>query len=99
MFGLSFNKLLLLAVLILIVWYGFKYAARIEAVKQSLRAEALRRRQGQGDGRGGARVGGGGDMRTTARPVEDLVKCQRCGSFVAAAGAANCGKPQCPWGA
>ena len=93
MFGLSLTKLLTLAILILIVWYGFKYAARIEAVKQSLRAEAQRRRPGQGDGRAG------GGMRATARPVEDLVKCPRCGSFVAAQGAANCGKPQCPWDA
>jgi uncharacterized protein len=93
MLGLSFNKLLLLAILILIVWYGFKYAARIEAVKQSLRAEALRRRQA-GGGVGAMRA----DMRSAARPVEDLVKCARCGSFVAAVGTANCGKPHCPWG-
>jgi hypothetical protein len=86
MFGLSFGKLLLLAILILIVWYGFKYAARVESVRQALRAEALRRRQG------------GSGARPAARPVEDLVKCPRCGAFVAAAGAANCGKPQCPWG-
>jgi uncharacterized protein len=85
MFGLSFTKLLVLAILILIVWYGFKYAARIEAVKQALRAEALRRRHD-------------GGVRPPPRPVEDLVKCPRCGSFVAAQGAANCGKPQCPWG-
>ena len=87
MFGLSFTKLLLLAILILIVWYGFRYAARIEAVKQAVRAEALRRRHA------------GGDQHPAARPVEDLVKCARCGSFVSARGAANCGKPQCPWGA
>jgi uncharacterized protein len=93
MFGLSFTKLLLLAVLILIVWYGFKYAARIEAVKQAIRAEARRRQAGDP----GASDSGGG-MRATARPVEDLVKCQRCGSYIAAQGAANCGKPQCPWG-
>jgi len=91
MFGFSFTKLLLLAILILIVWYGFKYAARIDAVKQQVRAEALRRRQAGGGG-------GGGGMRPSARPVEDLVKCQRCGSYVAAQGAANCGKPGCPWG-
>jgi hypothetical protein len=90
MFGMSLGKLLLLAVLILIVWYGFKYAARVEAVKQTLRAE-LRRRQAGGVGRDGA-------IRPSARPVEDLVKCRQCGSFVAAQGAANCGKPQCPWG-
>ena len=85
MFGLSFTKLLLLAILVLIVWYGFRYAARIEAVKQAVRAQALRRRSS-------------GDRRAPNRPVEDLVKCQRCGAFVAAQGAANCGKPQCPWG-
>jgi hypothetical protein len=91
MFGLSFTKLLMLAILILIVWYGFKYAARIEAVKQSRRAETPRRRQGGN---------GGGDTRPPSpRPVEDLVKCQRCGAFVAAQGAANCCKPGCPWGA
>ena len=86
MFGLSFTKLLLLAILVLIVWYGFKYAARVEAVKQVLRADALRRRRGSGE------------RPAAARPVEDLVKCPRCGSFVAAVGAANCGKPGCPWG-
>jgi hypothetical protein len=91
MFGFSFTKLLTLAILILIVWYGFKYAARIDTIKRQLRAQALRRRQG-GDGRGG------GDMRAPARPVEDLVKCQHCGAYVAAVGTANCGKPQCPWG-
>ena len=85
MFGLSVTKLLLLAILILIVWYGFKYAARVEAVKHALRADAQRRR-------------GGGNMRAPKPPVEDLIKCQRCGAFVAAQGAANCGKPQCPWG-
>jgi uncharacterized protein len=84
MFGLSVTKLLVLAILILIVWYGFKYAARVDAVKRALLAEALRR--------------GGGDTRTPKRPVEDLVKCPRCGAFVAAQGTANCGKPQCPWG-
>ena len=85
MFGLSVTKLLLLAILIVIVWYGFKYAARVEAVKQALRSEMPRRRDS-------------GDMRRSKRPVEDLVKCQRCGAFVAAQGATNCGKPQCPWG-
>jgi uncharacterized protein len=94
MFGLSLTKLLTLAILILLVWYGFKYAARIEAVKQAIRAET-RRREADDAGRGANMRS---DIRAAARPVEDLVKCQRCGSYVAASGAANCGKPQCPWG-
>ena len=87
MFALSLGKLLELAILILIVWYGFKYATRIQQVRQAARAEAQRRRDG-----GAARV------QQSARPVEDLVKCRQCGSFVAAQGTANCGKPGCPWG-
>jgi hypothetical protein len=98
MFGMSLGKLLMLAFLILVVWYGFKYAARIEAIRQSLRAEARRRANaGNGGGNIGAGMGGGG-MRTAARPIEDLVKCQRCGSYVASQGAGNCGKSGCPWG-
>jgi TRAP-type C4-dicarboxylate transport system permease small subunit len=96
MLDMSLGKLAVLAILILIVWYGFKYAARIEAVRQSARAEALRRRAGAGAGTSG---GAGQGMRATARPVEDLVKCQKCGAYVAAQGAANCGKSGCPWGA
>ncbi len=87
MLGMSLGKLLVLAALIAIVWYGFKYAARVEAVRQHLRAE-MRRRGAASDGA----------RRVPPRPVEDLVKCQRCGAFVAAQGAANCGKPGCPWG-
>lgn len=89
MFGLSFTKLLLLAVIVVVVWYGFKRAARIEAMRQSFRADAQRRRQG-----GGANIG----SARGPQPVEDLVKCRQCGAFVAADGAANCGKPHCPWG-
>ena len=91
MLGMSLGKFLVLAILILIVWYGFKYAARVEAVRQAVRAEALRRRA--------AMQGGGRVASSPAKPVEDLVKCRQCGSFVASSGAANCGKPGCPWSA
>jgi hypothetical protein len=87
MLGLSLGKLLLLAILIALVWYGFKYAARVEAIRRSVRDEVARRQAG-------ARPG----VRPPARSVEDLVKCRQCGAFVAATGATNCGKPGCPWG-
>jgi uncharacterized protein len=95
MIDMSIGKLLLLALIILVVWYGFKYVARVEAMRQKLRAEAQRRRAGGNIG-GGNFAGGG---RAAAKPVEDLVKCQKCGAFVAAEGAANCGKSGCPWSA
>jgi hypothetical protein len=93
MFGMSLGKFLVLAIIILVVWYGFKYAARVEAIRQNLRAEAIRRRN---NAAGPGTLGG--SMRAAARPVEDLVKCQRCGAYVASQGAANCGKAGCPWG-
>ena len=83
MLGLSLGKLLLLAVLIALVWYGFKYASRVEAIRRSVREEVARRQTG---------------ARPGVRSVEDLVKCPQCGAFVAATGATNCGKPGCPWG-
>ncbi len=83
MLGLSFSKLIVLAILIALVWYGFKYAARVEAIRRSVREEAARRQA-----RPGVRP---------PRSVENLVKCQQCGAFVAATGATNCGKPGCPW--
>jgi hypothetical protein len=83
MLGLSLGKLLLLAVLIALVWYGFKYASRVEAIRRNVREEVARRQA---------------SARPPARSVEDLVKCRQCGAFVAATGATNCGKPGCPWG-
>jgi ribosomal protein L32 len=79
----SLGKLLVLVAIILIVWYGFKYAARVEALRNALREEKARRQAS-------------GTQRRT-RAVEDLVKCPKCGAFVAAHGASNCGKPGCPW--
>jgi len=84
MFGMSLGKLIVLGALLAIVWYGFKYAARIEAIRRSVRDQVARR-------------GSGGMPRSPAKPVEDLVKCPRCGAYVATSGAANCGKADCPW--
>jgi len=85
--GLSFGKLVVLAILILVVWYGFKYASRVEAVRQALKREMAAQRE---------------RARTQAKPgptlaAEDLVKCNRCGSYVAAHAAAGCGRADCPY--
>ena len=70
----SIAKILLLVAIIWIVWRGF---SRITAAGQ-----ASRNRQ-----RGGDRPG-----RPTAaqRPVEDMVKCPKCGAYVAALGDHRC---------
>ncbi len=36
MIDMSIGKLLVLALIILVVWYGFKYVSRVEALRQDL---------------------------------------------------------------
>jgi uncharacterized protein len=84
MFGLGFSKLLVLVVVILAVWYGFKYVGRVEQVRQTLKRA---RDAAQARSRGGPRT----------IEAEDMVKCRACGTYVAAAGATRCGRSDCPW--
>ena len=88
MFGIGFSKLVLLVLVILAIWYGFKYAARLEEVRQ-----ALRRARAAAE-RGAAQATGGPRQKLQA---EDMVKCRSCGAYVAAHGAGKCGRPDCPW--
>jgi hypothetical protein len=83
MIGLSLPKLLLFALLVAIVWFGYRYVNRVEQIRRAVREE-LRRRQPPG--------------RPRSIEAEDLVKCNRCGAYVAARSASSCGRPDCPWG-
>jgi hypothetical protein len=86
MLGMSLGKLLVLAAIILVVWYGFKYTTRVNAVRDTLRrAMADKARQGAAPA-------------TRPPAAEDLVKCERCGAYVAAGSSAACGRADCPWG-
>ncbi|HUZ73849.1 MAG TPA: hypothetical protein VMU87_12770 [Stellaceae bacterium] len=82
----SFGKLVVLAVIIAVVWSAFKYAHRIEEIRRAVRREAAGRRQAAQRERG------------PALAAEDLVKCARCGAYVAAHSTAACGRADCPWG-
>jgi hypothetical protein len=83
MLGFSLGKLLLIVIVVAIVWFAFRYVSRVEAVRRAVRAEVERRRRAQ---------------KPRTLEAEDLVKCARCGTFVAARSAAACGRPDCPWG-
>jgi uncharacterized protein len=85
MLGLSLGKLILLAIIIAVVWYGFKYMERVETLRRTQRREADRQRKSAPPGPRGIEA-------------EDLVKCARCGAYVAAGSATHCGRPDCPWG-
>ena len=84
MLGFSLTKLVVLAVVVAALWFGFRYMSRVDAIRRSLREELDRRRAPPG--------------ATSAKEVEDLVKCARCGAYVAARNASACGRPDCPWG-
>lgn len=87
MFGLSFAKLLVLVGLILVVWYGFKFVARLQALHQAAerrRTEGARGTEARSSERG--------------REIEELVKCRVCGSYGPSQGPAPCGRADCPAG-
>ncbi len=94
MLGIGLGKLFLLVLLILVIWYGFKYVNRAEEVRQTFKRaarDAAARSQARTQGRGQARRGG------PAIKAEDMVKCRACGVYVTASGASNCGRADCPW--
>ncbi len=98
MLGIGLGKLFLLVLLILVIWYGFKYVNRAEEIRQTFKraardaaARSQARAQGRGQARTQARRGG------PAIKAEDMVKCRACGVYVTASGASNCGRADCPW--
>jgi hypothetical protein len=84
MFGLNLGKLILLAIIIVVVWYGYRYMQRIEAVRRAFREELTRRQQAAG-------------RPSQPAQAEDLVKCGTCGAYVPSRHASACGRPDCPW--
>jgi len=70
MFGFSLTKILVLAVIIAAIVYGFRWLERTGKAKRS---------------KGGA-------------ATEEMAECPVCGAYVAAAGAADCGRADCPYG-
>jgi TRAP-type C4-dicarboxylate transport system permease small subunit len=79
MLGFSLGKLLVTAVAILIVWYGFKYMTRL------------------GDARAAKVAAKKASTKDNRVEAEDLVECNVCGSFVAAATAKKCDRGACPY--
>ena len=79
--GGGFGKLLVLILVILAVWYGYKYVNRVNEVR-----EAMRRKAAPRPDRG----------PTRSIKAEDMTKCRVCGAYVAE-GAAACGRPDCPF--
>jgi uncharacterized protein len=92
MFGIP--KLLLLALLITVAWYGLSAYARLQRVRRDGAAQPSRR----------AARGGGqaqpprGAAAAEAIDAEDMEKCPECGAWAAPRLARSCGRPACPYG-
>ena len=91
MFGFSLQKFLVLAAVIALVWYGFKYVGRLQDQRKAgggLGGRAARRSKS----RGGTSAAG---PRTPE--AEDMVACPVCQAYVQVRGAMRCDRSDCPY--
>ena len=80
---LSIPKLLLLAIVVGAVWYGFKYLQARDRALARAAADAAVRQQAQRP------------AQRTAAATEELAKCPVCATYVAPSARA-CGRAGCP---
>ncbi len=92
MLGFSIQKLLFTVAVVVAVWYGFKWVGRMKVIREKEAKDKLRR--GAGGSGGGA---GSADSSSATGDAEEMVECAVCGAFVAAKGAKDCGKDNCPY--
>ena len=94
MFGLSLSKLILLAIVIAAVWYGFKWIGRVDKMRKEA---AARDRVDQKKRAGEADRASTAPMPAASGGAEDMVSCRSCGTYVLASAARNCDKAGCPY--
>jgi hypothetical protein len=82
MFGFSLLKLVVLGVIVLAVWHGFKWFNRYQQIKDAETQAQVRLRTGES---------------FPSDAAEEMVKCGQCGSFVMSSAARSCGKDGCPY--
>ncbi len=88
MFGFSLQKLMLLAAIIGAVWYGFKFISRLQEARE-LEAKNGSSRMSKSRRRGPA--------KSPESEAEAMIECPVCKTYVAARGAGNCGRADCPY--
>ena len=91
MFGFSLQKLLVLAAVIALVWYGFKFVGRLQDQRKAdggLGARAARRPK---------RRGSAPATEPRAQDAEDMVACTVCQAYVQVRGATRCDRSDCPY--
>jgi len=81
------QKLIVLALVVALVWYGFKFLGRLQAARK----EEARLREQQG-GRPAKKSSAEAERGGRAGAVEDLVPCPSCGAYVRAGSTCSCGR-------
>ena len=76
-----FGKFLLTVAVIAIIWFGFKYLARVAEVKRREAAPEPPRNSG----------------RTKGVDAEVMVECHVCGTWQPDRSAKGCGRSDCPY--
>lgn len=95
---ISLSKIILLALVIGAVWYGWRWVNRVQEIGRA--RTAARRQDGtrQSGRRDAASGGSTRDAGAYAVEAEDMEKCPECGAYVAPRSAVSCGRPACPYG-
>ncbi|WP_247894337.1 hypothetical protein [Azospirillum sp. B510] len=102
---MSLSKILLLALVIGAVWFGWRWVNRVQKVgrartaarRQDARHQDAHRQDGRRDAAGGPAYRDAG-VRPAAMEAEDMEKCPECGAYVAPRSAVSCGRAACPYG-
>lgn len=81
MFGFGFTKLAVLILIVLAIWYGFKFVGQLDKARKESQANKPPRQSGSGN----------------TPDVEDTVQCPVCGAYVVAKTASPCERPDCPY--
>ena len=94
MFGFGLQKLLVLALLVGAVWYGFKYFSRYDESRKKVAKAARKAAQKAASMASGQAA----EPELKAEPVaQDMERCETCGDFVAIGGVTACGREACPY--
>ena len=81
MFGFpSLSKVLILVAIISAIWFGFRLISQLDRQRRDAARKEKERAR----------------ARATPRQVDDMVKCDVCGTFIAR-GSGDCGKSRCPF--
>jgi hypothetical protein len=82
MFGLSFAKILVLAIVAAAVWLGFRYLTGLGQTAQQRQATDGKPR---------------GRRSTPAVEAEEMTACKRCGTYVSTVKPSACSRADCPY--